>query len=222
MNLMQSKPILGESVFVAPNASVIGDANLAEKASVWYGAVLRADKGSIRVGEGASVLERAVVNTMSGPVSIGAHAKVGASSVVSGSEVATESVVGSGCVVSGAKIGKHAMLGAGSTMEGGEVPSGELWAGAPAVFVRKLSTEEITEMVKAAQKNVVLAQAHADECGKTHEQIESEKLREELLRDRSEDYHSHLGITGQESSFIETQARIVEEDRKKQAAAGNA
>lgn len=219
---MQSKPIVGESVFVAPNASVIGDASIGNNASVWYGAVLRADKGAIRVGEGASVLERAVVNTVSGGVTIGSLAKVGTSSVVSGSEVSAESVVGSGCVVTDSKIGKHGMLGAGSTLEGGEVPSGELWAGAPAVFVRKLTASEVTEMVKAAQNNVVLGQAHANECGKTHDQIEAEKLREELLRDRSEDYHSHLGITGQEASFIETQARIVEEDRKKQAAAGSA
>lgn len=220
MNLEHSKPIVGKEVFLAPNATLIGDVILGDSASVWYGAVVRGDRGTIRIGDGTSVLERAVLNTVTGPVSIGSLARVDPSAVLSAAELEDECIVGAGSVLSNARVGKHAILSPGSTLTGAQVPTGELWAGAPAVFVRKLSAEEISKLVADAEAYVNLAKAHAHENGKTHDQIEAEKLREELLRDRSEDYHSHLGITGQEDSFIETQARIVEEERRVQAAAG--
>jgi len=58
------------------------------------------------------------------------------------------------------------------------------------------------------------------ETGKTHEQIEGEILRQQLLDERSEDYQSHTGLLGREMEIVETQARIVEEDRKAQAKIG--
>lgn len=221
MNLMDSKPVIGKDVFIAPNATVIGDVILGDKASVWYGSVLRGDKGAVKVGEGSAIEDRAVVT---GSVGIGALSRVGASSVLCGAnELAAESLVEAGCVLRDSKVKKHAVLKAGSTLMNGEVPEGELWAGSPAVFVRKLTTAEITELIVAPNEELqVLATAHAQENGKTHEQIEAEILREELLRHRSDDYHSHLGVVGQEKELIETQARIVEESRKKQAAAGAA
>lgn len=221
MNLGVARPIVSEGVFVAPSASVIGDVDLAAKSGVWYGAVLRADSGRISVGEGAQVFERSVLNTTSGAVTLGALARVDAGSLISGAELDDECAVGAGCVVRGARVGKHAMLAPGSSLDvGTEVPAGELWVGAPAVFVRKLSADEVSALVKETQDTVVLAEAHAAENGKTFDQIEAERLREELMRDRSNDYHSHLGIVGKEVDFINTQAKIVEDEREAQAAAG--
>lgn len=220
MNLKDSKPIIGEDVFIAPSATVIGNVTLGPSASVWYGSVVRADSGAIRIGDGAAVFERALLSTDDGPVGVSAHARVSAGAVVSGADVAEEAAVGASSVVRRASVARHASLAPGSVLLDAKMGVGELWAGAPAVFVRNLTKEEIAKMVTEAQETVVLARAHADETGKTHDQIEAEKLREELLRDRSDDYHSHLGIVGQEREFIETQAQIVEAERKKQAAAG--
>ena len=83
MNLEHSKPIIGNNVFIAPNASVIGDVRLGDDSSVWYGSVLRGDKGAVNIGEGAAILERAVLNTSSGSVSVGSLARIDASSVIS-------------------------------------------------------------------------------------------------------------------------------------------
>lgn len=220
MNLGAARPIVGEGAFIAPSASLIGDVEVGAGSGVWYGAVVRGDSARVTIGDGAQVLERAVINTVSGPVTAGALSRIDAGAYVSGSELSAEAAVGAGCVVNSSSLGAHAVLAPGSTLDGADVPSGELWAGAPAVFVRKLSAEEVETLVAAARDAQVLAQAHAHENGKSHDQIEAERLREELLRDRSDDYHSHLGIVGREKEIIETQARIVEAERRAQAAAG--
>jgi gamma-carbonic anhydrase len=220
MNLMDAKPIIGENVFLAPSASVIGRVELGASSSVWYGAVVRADVNTISIGARSNVQDRAVLYVTKSPASeptvIGSAVSIGHGAVVHGATIADEAMIGMGAVVeNGARVGKHALVAAGSVVPAkAVVGAGELWAGAPAAMVRKLTQEEIDAMIASAEDCVTLAGAHAEEAGKTHEQIEGEKLRRQLLDERSDDYNSHLGKLGQERELVEVQAQLIEKNRK--------
>lgn len=230
MNLKDSKPIIGTDVFVAPSASVIGQVELGASSSIWYGAVLRGDVNSISVGECSSIQDRTVLHASDdssgavAPTVIGANVTVGHGSVIKGATVGDESFIGTGVVVgNGSVISKGAMIAAGSNVAPDSViGEGELWMGNPAQFSRKLTADESEAILAAARDNVSLAAAHNLEAGKTHEQIESEKLRQKLLDERSDDYNSHLGLLGKERELVETQARIIEGERQLQAKVGSA
>lgn len=219
MNLQDKKPIISSSVFLAPNATVIGNVELAPSSSVWYGAVLRGDTAPIQVSERANVQDRAVVHA---PSAIGAGSSICAGAVVDGAAIGAGCVVGSGAIVSrGASVRDGAVVRAGAVVPPGTViRENEVWAGVPAVREGVVDDEERAVLETMAGEFVQLADAHAVETGKTHAQIEAEALREGLLSERSEDYNSHMGLIGREEEIVETQARLVEEDRRLQRAAG--
>lgn len=221
MNLRDSKPIISSDVFLAPSATVIGNVELHASSSVWYGAVIRGDTGPITIGERAAVQDRAVIHA---PSRVGAAATISCGAVVEAAAVGPNSVVGPTAVIAkGAVVGAGSIVAPGSYVAPGtEIADGELWSGVPAVRERTLSPQEQEAIKQASIDMANLASAHATEAGKTHEQIEAEKLRQELLDERSEDYNSHMGLIGKEAEIIETQARIVEEDRRLQRQSGSA
>lgn len=235
MNLGEVKPIVDSEVFIAPNASLIGDVKVHPKSSIWYGAVLRADAGEVMIGSGTNIRDRAVVhvsnpgnahhssNEEAGVARIGKGVTVGSGAVVGACHVGDGAVIGTGAVVKdGAKVGKDAMISAGSVVESGStVGAGELWEGAPAKMARMLEPAELAACKKEAEDYVELAAAHSQECGKTHQQIEAEKLKRELLEPRDEDFHSHHGLLGREEEMVDRQVEFIMQDRKKQASAGS-
>lgn len=221
MNMQDSKPIISSDVFLAPSASIIGNVQLNPTSSIWYGAVVRGDTAPISIGEQASVQDRAVVHA---PSTIGESSIISPGAVVDAAAIGPFSVIGPAAVISsGAVVGTGSMVGAGSVVAPGTViGDGELWAGVPARRERMLTEGEREEMLVLAKDYARLASAHATETGKTPEQVEAEKLRQELLDERSEDYNSHMGLLGREKEMAEAQARLVEEDRRLQRQAGGA
>lgn len=221
MNLENAKPILSSPAFIAPSASLIGNVELSPSSSVWYGAVLRADNAPILIGPRASIGDRAVVR---GASQIAEDATVAPGAVIDAGEVQARAVVGAGAVVSpGAVVAENSVLRDGSYLPDGVATSpGDIWSGSPAQRERALTQEELDAMTTTVEETVALASAHATECGKTHEQIEAEKLRQSLIEERSEDYNSHMGLLGRETEIAEVQARIVEEDREEQRKVGAA
>lgn len=221
MNLRDSKPVISSDVFLAPSASVIGNVELHASSSVWYGAVVRGDTGPVTIGERASVQDRAVIHPAS---RVGAAATISAGAVVESADVGPNSVIGPSAVLAkGSVVGVGSMVSPGSYVAPGtQIADGELWSGVPATRERALTAQEQQEMVQISIDTASLASAHATETGKTHEQIEAEKLRQQLLDERSEDYNSHLGLIGREAEIVETQARVVEEERRLQRQSGSA
>jgi carbonic anhydrase/acetyltransferase-like protein (isoleucine patch superfamily) len=135
------EPDVADDVFVAPNASVIGDVVVAAGASIWFGAVLRGDFGRIEVGEGTSIQDNAVVHCAAGlPTTIGNLVTIGHGALLEGCVVEDRAVVGMGAIVlQRARVGAGSMLAAGAVvLEGQEVPPGVLAAGAPAVVKKEL------------------------------------------------------------------------------------
>jgi carbonic anhydrase/acetyltransferase-like protein (isoleucine patch superfamily) len=136
------RPRIHGDTYLAPTAVVIGDVTVGSGASVWFGAVLRGDFGSIVVGEGSNVQDNAVVHTSERfSTLIGAGVTIGHLATLEGCVVEDHALIGMGAVVlSQARIGAGSLVAAGSVVgEGFEVPPGMLAAGVPARVVRSLT-----------------------------------------------------------------------------------
>ena len=144
------EPRVGSNVFVAENAVLIGDVDLADDVSIWYGTVLRGDIHFIRVGARTNIQDNCVLHVEhgTGPVIIGEQVTVGHAAVVHGCTVERGALIGIGAkVLSHAKIGEHALVAAGAVVqEGMDVPPRTLVAGVPARVKRELKPEELMRM----------------------------------------------------------------------------
>jgi len=132
-------PQVHPGAFVAPTATLVGDVIVEDGASVWYGAVIRADYAPVIVRHGANVQDNAVIHGPPGlTTDIGPGATVGHNCVVHGAILEAECLVANGSVVlDGATIGAGALVAAGSVVAAGTtVPAGMLYAGAPATLKR--------------------------------------------------------------------------------------
>jgi carbonic anhydrase/acetyltransferase-like protein (isoleucine patch superfamily) len=157
-------PDVHPSAWVADSAQVMGRVQLAENASVWYGAVLRGDNDSIVVGRNSNVQDGSVLHTDHGkPLVIGDDVTVGHQVVLHGCTIGDCSLVGiQSVILNGARIGRNSIVGAGSLVpEGKEYPGGVLIVGSPAKVVRELTPEQITRLQASATHYVAQAQRHA-------------------------------------------------------------
>jgi len=135
-------PRVAAGAFVAPTATLIGDVEVEEGASIWFGTVLRGDLGRIRVGRGSSVQDNAVVHTLPGEETfIGPDVTVGHGAVLHTCRIERGAVIGMNAVLlDGSVVGEEAMLAAGSVLvDRAVVPARHLAAGAPAEVKKELS-----------------------------------------------------------------------------------
>jgi carbonic anhydrase/acetyltransferase-like protein (isoleucine patch superfamily) len=140
------EPEVSPAAWIAPTATLVGDVHVEAEASIWYGAVLRADFGAIVVRRGANVQDGSVLHGGSDPVTeVGAGATIGHLCVVHGAIVRAEAIVGNGAtVLDGVTVGRGAVVAAGCTVPPGmSVPDGTLVVGVPARIVG-----EVTGMAK--------------------------------------------------------------------------
>jgi carbonic anhydrase/acetyltransferase-like protein (isoleucine patch superfamily) len=107
-------PTIDPTAWIAATATVIGNVQLAARASVWFGAVIRGDNEPIAVGAGSNIQDGAVLHTDPGfPLDIGAHCTIGHQAMLHGCTIAEGSLIGIGAVVlNGAKIGRGCLIGA--------------------------------------------------------------------------------------------------------------
>lgn len=154
-------PEIGERVFIAPNATVVGNVVLEEDVTVWYSAVLRGDIGRIFVGRRSTIQDLCTLHTKKdGPeVHIGRDVSVGHNSVVHGAEIGDGVFVGNASLImDGARIGARSVVAAGSLVaRDAKIPEGVLVRGRPAQVVRELSTSEREMGASAAKYQMVLA-----------------------------------------------------------------
>ncbi len=162
------RPRLGEDVFVAPGASVIGDVELGARVSIWYGVVLRGDVHSIRIGADSNVQDGAVLHGTLGewPVVIGARCSIGHAAVVHGAVLEDDVLVGIGArVLDGARIGSGSLIAAGALVrEGMQVPPRSLVVGVPGVVKRELNARELEIIRRTPERYRALAEAHRAAC----------------------------------------------------------
>lgn len=128
-------PELGEDVYIHPDATVIGAVTLADGVSVWPGAILRGDYGTITVGRRTNIQDGTVVHaTMIHPTHIGAGCVIGHNTHVEGATIGDSCLIASGSVVlNGSRIGDGAVVGAGAVVPfDAEIPSRRMALGVPA------------------------------------------------------------------------------------------
>jgi len=147
------KPDVKDALFIAENSVVIGDVKLGKNSSIWFGAVLRGDINSIKIGEYTNIQDNAVIHVDYPPhnVEIGDWVTVGHGAILHGCKIGDYVLVGMGAVVlNGAKVGNGAIIAAGSVVkENTEIPPFALVAGVPAV-VKKIFDESLIEKLKKA------------------------------------------------------------------------
>jgi carbonic anhydrase/acetyltransferase-like protein (isoleucine patch superfamily) len=156
-------PRLASGAWVADSAQVIGDVELGENASVWFGTVVRGDGDAIRIGRGSNIQDASVLHIDAGkPLTVGEYVTVGHRVVLHGCTIGDHSLIGIGAVVlNGARIGKNCLVGAGSLVtEDKEFPDGSMILGSPARLVRSLSAEQIEGMQRIAQGYIKNAQRY--------------------------------------------------------------
>lgn len=143
-------PRLGQRIFVADNAAIIGDVEIGDDCSIWYGAVLRGDIDAIRIGARTNIQDNCVVHVTGGthPTTIGDDVTVGHAAIVHGCTVGRGALIGMGSrVLDGAVVGEQALVGAGALVpEGMQVPPRTLVIGVPARVKRELTAEELARM----------------------------------------------------------------------------
>ncbi|WP_150957037.1 gamma carbonic anhydrase family protein [Microbacterium testaceum] len=164
LTLPDAAPVLHDSAFVASGARIVGAVSLAEGASVWYNAVLRADSATIAIGPRSNLQDNVSVHVDRGrPVVIGADVSVGHNAVVHGCTIGDGSLVGMGSVIlSGAEIGPGCLIAGGAVvLEGTVIPAGSLVAGVPAKVRRVLTDDERAGILRNAQTYLAHVARHA-------------------------------------------------------------
>jgi carbonic anhydrase/acetyltransferase-like protein (isoleucine patch superfamily) len=136
------EPTVSRTAWIAPTATLVGDVRVEDEASIWYGAVLRADFGPIIVRRGANVQDGSVLHGGADPVTeVGAGATIGHLCVVHGAVIGEEALIGNGAtVLDGAIVGRRALVAAGATVPPRmQIPDGMLAAGVPARVTGEVS-----------------------------------------------------------------------------------
>ncbi len=157
----ESYPRLGEDVFIAPGAWLIGDVMIGDRSSVWFNTVVRGDVHYVRIGSETNIQDNCTLHVTGGKfaLELGSRITVGHRAVVHGCVVEDECLIGIGAVVlDGARIGKGSMVAAGAVVTPGFVaPPDSLVMGAPGKVVREISEEERRLMVESAAHYVELS-----------------------------------------------------------------
>ena len=165
MSVLSQKPLVAKGVFVAPSATVVGQVYLHGESSIWYGAVVRGDQHKINVGTFSNIQDRAIVSTMNTECKIGDYVTIGHGAMLTSCTIGDHCLIGQGAIIQEqCVVEKLSIIAAGAVvLPETIIPSGQMWAGNPAVFVRNVTDAEKTEMDRSAKAYATLSKEHATE-----------------------------------------------------------
>lgn len=141
-------PKLLSGDWIAPNATVVGDVTLGAGSSLWHSVIVRGDTASVKIGKNTTVQDLTRISSNKAQagdcVTIGDNCYIGANATLDACTVEDNSFVGMGSTVArGARVEAFGVLAAGAALEEGQtLPSGQIWAGAPAAYLRDITQEE--------------------------------------------------------------------------------
>jgi len=161
-------PKIADSVFIASNAYVIGDVEIGEGSGVWFSCTLRGDVNDIRIGRRTNIQDGTVIHvaTETQGTYIGDDVTVGHMALIHACTIGSRVLIGmQACVMDGAVVEDEAMVAAGSLVTPGKrVPSRQLWAGAPARYVRELTPQEVEFLKVSADRYSGLARTYLNQA----------------------------------------------------------
>jgi len=161
-----NSPEIDESAYVADNATIIGDVTIGKKSSVWFGAVLRGDSDSVKIGRRSNIQDNAVVHVDPGfPVTIGDDCIVGHLALIHGATISNNVLVGmNSTVLNGAQVGEFSIIGANALVTSNTViPPNSLVLGSPAKVVKTLTDKQIAHVIRNAEAYVKLGSEYLEE-----------------------------------------------------------
>jgi carbonic anhydrase/acetyltransferase-like protein (isoleucine patch superfamily) len=159
-----ARPRLGDGVFLAETCAVIGDVEIGDEASIWYGAVVRGDVMPVRIGARTNLQDGVIVHVTSGAfgTTIGGDCTIGHGAIVHACTVEEHCLIGMGAtVLDGAVIGRGSLVGAGALVTPGTViPPGSLVIGSPARVKRPVNDQERDQIEYGATHYVELSRRY--------------------------------------------------------------
>ncbi len=157
-------PKIHESVFVAENATLIGDVEIGEDSSVWFGSILRGDVNFIRIGARTNIQDGSIIHVSSKthPTIIEDEVTLGHRVTLHGCHIETGCLIGIGAIVlDGVHVGRNSLVAAGSLLTPGtEIPPRSLVMGTPARIKRQLTNEEIYNLARFWQNYTELSKIY--------------------------------------------------------------
>lgn len=157
------KPIIENDVYIAENATLVGNVKIGSNSSIWYNAVLRADLSSITIGKCSNVQDNATIHVdVNNPCFIGDNVTIGHNAVIHGATIENNCLIGMGAIVlNGAKILEGSIIAAGSVVpENMIIGPKQLAVGMPAKFVTDINEIHINKSIANAKTYVELAIKH--------------------------------------------------------------
>ena len=150
-------PQIGKDCFLAENATVVGDVVMGDGCSIWFNAVLRGDVNSIRIGNRVNVQDGSVLHTLyqKSTIEIGDDVSIGHNVTIHGAKIHDLALIGMGAVVmDDAEVGEGAIVAAGAVvLSRTKIGPNELWAGAPAKFIKMMEPEKSKELNEKIARN---------------------------------------------------------------------
>lgn len=150
-------PLLGQSCFVAPNATIVGDVEIGNECSIWFNAVIRGDVNYIKMGNKVNVQDGAVIHCtyQKNPTNIGNNVSIGHNAIVHGCTVHDNVLIGMGAIVMDRSVvNSNSIIAAGAVvLEGTIVEAGSIYAGVPAKKVKDISPEKISGEIDRIANN---------------------------------------------------------------------
>ena len=154
------QPVFGENIYLAENATVVGDVKMGDNCSVWFQTVIRGDVNSIEIGNKVNIQDGAVVHCTYKKAStiIGHNVSIGHNALVHGCTIHDNVLIGMGAIVmDGVVIETNSIIAAGAVvLEGTHVCSGSIYAGVPAKKVKQLSKEQMATLIDGIADNYVM------------------------------------------------------------------
>jgi carbonic anhydrase/acetyltransferase-like protein (isoleucine patch superfamily) len=157
--------VSGVPLFVAGNATVIGEVTVGKQVGIWFGAVIRADKDRIVIGDRSNIQDNCVVHTSKGfPVMIGNDVSVGHGAILHGCTIGNQVLVGMGAIIiNGARVGEGSIIGAGAVItEGKDIPPNSVVIGVPGKIVRQTDNVQQQHILNNAVSYVELAREYSN------------------------------------------------------------
>ncbi|MEO6334928.1 MAG: gamma carbonic anhydrase family protein [Pyrinomonadaceae bacterium] len=160
-------PKIHDTAFVTDEAFIIGDVEIGEEASVWFGSVIRGDVNHIRIGARTNIQDACVIHVSSKdhPTVLEHEITVGHRVTLHGCHVESGCLIGIGSIIlDGARVGRNSLIAAGSLVTPGTViPAGSLVMGAPAKVKRELTPEELENLARSWRNYVELSRKYLSE-----------------------------------------------------------
>ena len=154
------RPVFGTNVFLADNATVVGDVLIGNDCSIWFNTVIRGDVHYIKIGNKVNIQDGAVIHCtyQKAPTNVGNNVSIGHNALVHGCTIHDNVLVGMGAIVmDGVLVESNSIIAAGAVvLEGTHIESGSIYAGVPAKKVKELNEEQTARLVEGIANNYVM------------------------------------------------------------------